>query len=64
MLPIKKKYVTNEKKHPVAVQIDINTFEKIEQVLEDYALGRLIEENDPEDSMTLKEARRIYNVEL
>ncbi len=49
MLDIKKTYLTDEKKRPVAVQVDIETFEKIEQLLEDYALGKLIEENDSEE---------------
>jgi hypothetical protein len=39
MLQINKVYVTDENKHPIAVQEDIRTFEKIEMLLEDYALG-------------------------
>jgi hypothetical protein len=60
MLDIHKKYVTNSKKQPIAVQIDIHTFERIEQILEDYALGKFIEENDPEDNLTLNEAEEWY----
>jgi len=40
--------------------MDIDTFRKIEQVLEDYTLGKLIEEND-NDNLTLNEAREHYN---
>ena len=60
MLNINKTYVTDSKKQPIAVQIDIQTFDKIEQILEDYALGKLIEENDPEDILTLNEAEEWY----
>ncbi len=60
MLEIKKTYVTDSNKRPVAVQIDIETFEKIEQLLEDYALGQLIEENDPEDALSVAEAKVYY----
>lgn len=60
MLDIKKTYVTDSKKRPVAVQIDIQTFEKMEQLLEDYALGQLIEENDPEDVLSVAEAKAYY----
>ena len=60
MLKIKKTFVTDEKKHPVAVQIDIKTFEKIEQVLEDHALGKLIEENDLSETLSLNEAKAYY----
>jgi hypothetical protein len=31
MHPIQKKYLTDENRKPVAVQVDIQTFEKIEQ---------------------------------
>jgi len=60
MLEIKKTYVTDSKKRPVAVQVDIQTFEKMEQLLEDYALGQLIEENDPEDVLSVAEAKTYY----
>ena len=60
MLEIKKTYVTDSKKRPIAVQIDIQTFEKMEQLLEDYALGQFIEENDPEDVLSVAEAKTYY----
>jgi hypothetical protein len=60
MLDIKKKYLTDEKKRPVAVQVDIETFEKMEQLLEDYAMGQFIEENDPAENLSLNEAREYY----
>ena len=60
MLEIKKTYVTDSKKRPVAVQVDIQTFEKIEQLLEDYALGQLINENDPEDLLSVAESKTYY----
>jgi hypothetical protein len=61
MLNIKKTYLTDENKRPVAVQIDIETFEKMEQLLEDYALGKLIEENNQEENLSLNEAQEYYN---
>lgn len=60
MLDIKKTYVTDSKKRPVAVQVDIQTFEKMEQLLEDYALGQFINENDPEDVLSVAEAKAYY----
>lgn len=60
MLAIKKRYVIDAKKRPVAVQIDIETFEKIEQLLEDYALGKFIEENESADELSLEEAKAVY----
>ncbi len=60
MLPIKKKYIIDENDQKVAVQLDIETFQKIEQVLEDYALGELIKENKPEDRLSLEDAKAFY----
>jgi len=61
MEKIKKKFIFNKNKKPIAVQMDIPTFEKIEQLLEDYALVQIINANDPEGYMTLKEASELYS---
>jgi hypothetical protein len=60
MLKIKKKYVVDEKKRPFAVQVDIETFEKMEKLIEDYALGQLISENNPNDILTIEESKAYY----
>jgi hypothetical protein len=60
MLDIKKTYITDSKNKPLAVQVDIKTFERIERVLEDYALEKLIEENDPDEVLSVAEAREFY----
>jgi RelB Antitoxin alpha helical domain len=49
MLDLKKRYVTDENSQPIAVQIDLATFEKLERIVEDYGLAKLIEENDSDD---------------
>lgn len=60
MLNIKKRYLTDENNQPVAVQLDIETFEKMEQILEDYALAQLIEENNPQENLSIEEAKAYY----
>lgn len=45
----------------MAVQIDIADFEKIEQLLEDHALGKLMVENDSAENLDLKEAKAYYD---
>ena len=60
MEDIKKKYIVDEQQNKIAVQIDIADFEKIERILEDYALGQLIKENDPAEDMDLEAAREFY----
>lgn len=61
MEQIKKKYIVDERQQTVAVQIDIADFEKIEQLLEDYALGKILEKNDPSDNLTLADAKAYYD---
>jgi hypothetical protein len=62
MLKIKKTYVIDSKQNPIAVQVDISTFEKMEELLEDYALGQFIEENDPDGYMSVADAKSYYEV--
>ncbi len=56
MLEIHKNYVVDENKKPIAVQIPIAEFEKIEEILEDYALVKLMKEVQAETPLTLDEA--------
>ncbi|MCK5118150.1 MAG: hypothetical protein KAJ05_11410 [Candidatus Latescibacteria bacterium] len=61
MLTIKKKYVMDERNRPVSVLMDMATFERIEQVLEDYALGKLMEEVEAEPALDPEEAQVMYS---
>lgn len=56
MLEIHKNYVLDENQQPIAVQIPIAEFEKIEEVLEDYGLAKLIEEVKKEATLPKEEA--------
>ena len=60
MLEIKKQYVVDENNRKIAVQINIETFEKIEQLLEDYALAQMMMEVEEEPSLDLNSARHEY----
>jgi hypothetical protein len=60
METIKKKFIKDKDNKNVAVEISIEEFKKIEQVLEDYALGELIKETDSAENLTLKEAKAFY----
>jgi hypothetical protein len=60
MLNLNEKYILNKQQKKVAVQLDIKTFKKIEDVLEDYALGQYIEASIEEDKITLEEAKSAY----
>ena len=54
---IKRQYIIDESNHKVAVQIDIETFEKIEEALENYALFSLMNETNDGDDLNLAEAK-------
>ena len=61
MLKIKKEYVINSKNKKKAVLIDINTFEKLEELLENYGLGKFMEEVEDEETLILNDAREYYD---
>jgi class 3 adenylate cyclase len=61
MLEIKKRYVVDEQDRRVAVQIDLETFARIEEVLEDFALARLITEGQEEPALDPEAAQEYYN---
>ncbi|MGZ8193080.1 MAG: hypothetical protein ACXWTW_05995, partial [Methylobacter sp.] len=47
-MELKRQYIVDEDNHKVAVQLDIDTFEKIEDILENYALVQLIDSDESE----------------
>lgn len=60
MQAIKKKYITDENNKRIGVQLDIDTFNKIEETLEKYALYHFIIE-DKDDVLNVHEAKRYYD---
>jgi ribosome assembly protein YihI (activator of Der GTPase) len=56
MLEINKNYVFDNHQKPVAVQIPIAEFEKIEEILEDYGLAQLMEEVENDETLNKEEA--------
>jgi len=60
MLKIHKKILFDENQRPVAVQIPIDEFEKIEEIIEDYGLAKLMDEVKDDERLRLDEARSYY----
>lgn len=58
-MELKRQYIINEANQKIAVQLDIATFEKIENVLENYALAQFMDDDDSE-VMTLEDAQKYY----
>ncbi|MCC5627949.1 hypothetical protein LC613_07295 [Nostoc sphaeroides CHAB 2801] len=60
MLEFNKSYVIDDNQQPIAVQIPIAEFEKIEEILENYGLAKLMEEVDEEKALSKDEALKYY----
>ena len=60
MLEIKKSYVVDENQNPIAVQIALADFNKIEEVIENFGLAKLMEETDNDELLSGEEAYSYY----
>ena len=60
IIDFKKKYIVNKQMEPIAVQLDIKTFKKIEETLENFALAQYMNETESDEMFTLKEAKEYY----
>lgn len=60
MLEIQKHYLMDDNQQPVAVQISIADFEKIEEILENYGLVQLMEEQEDNEPLSKEEAWKYY----
>ena len=60
MLEIKKSYVVDENQNPIAVQIPLDDFNKIEEVIENFGLTKLMEETDDAELLSGEEAYNYY----
>lgn len=61
METIRKQYIIDEQNEKIAVQLPIKTFEKIEEILENYALFQLMKENEGEETLNINKAKSYYN---
>jgi len=59
-MEIHKKIVLDENQKPVAVQIPIEEFERMEEVIENYGLARLIDEVSDDKRLSVQEAKNLY----
>ncbi|MDD2716129.1 MAG: hypothetical protein PHW04_09560 [Candidatus Wallbacteria bacterium] len=60
MLKMHKKIVLDENQIPFAVQIPIDEFERLEEVIEDYGLAKLMDEVQGDEVLSLKDAKKHY----
>ncbi len=60
-MDFKRQYIVDELNHKIAVQLDIKTFEQIENLLENFALYRLMEQKNEEEVLGLDDAKNFYS---
>jgi len=60
MITIHKKIVLDEYQKPFAVQIPIEDFERLEEVIENYGLSRLMDEVSEDDRLSVEDAKKYY----
>jgi hypothetical protein len=60
MLNIKRTYIVDEHDKKIAVQVDVETFEKMEEALENYALVALMKEDADGKTLSVAEAKTYY----
>ncbi len=60
MLELHKNIVLDENQKPIAVQIPIEEFEKMEEVIENHGLAKLMDEVADDDQLSVHEAKHFY----
>ncbi len=61
MLAIKREYVVTDDNKKKAVLIDIDTFNKMEEIIENYGLVKYMEEVKDEEDLSLNDAKQYYS---
>ena len=60
MLTLHKKIVLDEQQKPFAVQVPIEEFERIEEVIENYGLSKLIDDVSNDERLSVEDAKKYY----
>ena len=60
MLKINKNIVLDENQKPIAVQMPIDEFERLEEIIENYGLAKMMDEVRNDERLSFKEAKNYY----
>ena len=60
MLMLHKKIVLDEQQKPFAVQVPIEEFEQLEEVIENYGLSTLIDDVSNDKRLSIEDAKQYY----
>ena len=59
-MKLQPNYIVDNHNQKIAVQLDIETYNKITEALEDYALVQLIEQEEENEKLSLEDAKTYY----
>ena len=59
-MQLQPNYIVDSRNHKIAVQLDIQTYEKITETLENYALYQFMQDNKNNEKLSLKDTKQYY----
>jgi hypothetical protein len=59
-MQLQPNYIIDNHNHKIAVQLDIQTYKKITETLENFALFKFMEENQDDEKLSLSDAKQYY----
>ena len=60
MFEVHKNIVLDENQKPIAVQVPIEEFERMEELIENYGLAKLMDKVADDEQLSGQEAKRFY----
>jgi hypothetical protein len=60
IMQLQPNYIVDNNNNKIAAQIDIKTYNQINETLENYALMQFIDENIDDDNLSLADAKSYY----
>jgi rubrerythrin len=60
MLELHKSIVLDDNQKPIAIQIPIEEFERMEEIIENYGLAKLMDEVAGDEQLSAHEAKQFY----
>jgi len=60
MTAIRRKYITDDRNRKQAVIVDLETFNRMESIIEDNGLAKFMEEAESDETLSVHEAKKFY----
>jgi len=60
MTAIPRRYITDAKNQKQAVIVDLETFDRMEAIIEDYGLAKFMEEAEDDEILSVHDAKKHY----